>query len=196
MVFGVSGYDVCPEERVAYQEQDITKIAQSVGVQISKAYMGITGPKLNDIIDHPSAEPYYKQRRRGGCKDILFLSTLDKVEHFVNVMADVAEHHAYPMSDLGTYIQPILFGRACHIEFSLYFNPEDRTEVENIHSLFLMGSEALSRAGAFFSRPYGYWSELAYARCPDTVIALKKVKSIFDPENILNQGKLVFTEDA
>jgi FAD/FMN-containing dehydrogenase len=196
LVYGVSGYDVCAKERVDYQEQDIAKIAQSVGVHISKVYMGTTGPKLIELIEHPSPEPYYKERVKGAFKDIMFLSTMDKVEHFVNVMSDVARRHQYPISHLGVYIQPILFGRACHTGFSLAFNPDDGTEVENIRSLYRKASEELSKAGAFFSRPYGYESDLAYERCPDTVIALRKVKGIFDPENILNQGKLAFREVA
>jgi hypothetical protein len=196
LVYGVSGYDICPEERIAYQEHDIGNIAQSVGVKILNEYMGVSGPNFASIIAAPSSEPYYKQNAKGGFFDIHFLTTLDKAQHFIQIMSDCAARHGYPASELGVYIQPILFGRACHIEFSIYYNPEDRTAVEEMNSLYLKASAELSKADAFFSRPYGYWSELAYERCQDTVLALKKVKSIFDPDHILNQGKLVFTEEA
>jgi FAD/FMN-containing dehydrogenase len=46
--------------------------------------------------------------------------------------------------------------------------------------------------GAFFSRPYGPWADLAYGRFTEGVAALRKLKSIFDPNNILNPGKLCF----
>jgi FAD/FMN-containing dehydrogenase len=46
--------------------------------------------------------------------------------------------------------------------------------------------------GAFFSRPYGGWAKIVYARYPDGVKALRKLKDIFDPNNILNPGKLCF----
>ncbi len=193
LVYGVSGYDVCPEKRVAYQEHDITKIAQSVGVNISKVYMGISGPKFANIIAQPSSDPYYKQNLKGGFFDIHFLSTMNKARHFIHTMHNAVVSHGYPASQLGVYIQPILFGRACHIEFSLYYDPADKTEVKKMKTLYMNASEELSKAGAFFSRPYGYWSDLAYGRCPDTVTALKKVKGIFDPDHILNQGKLIFT---
>ena len=62
VVYGVSGYDICPEERVAFQENDITKIAQQAGVEIANAYMGVTGSKLSRIISRPSAEPFLKVR--------------------------------------------------------------------------------------------------------------------------------------
>ena len=50
--------------------------------------------------------------------------------------------------------------------------------------------------GAFFSRPYGLWSDVAYAKCPDTVRALGKVKAILDPQGIMNPGKLCFKKGA
>jgi FAD/FMN-containing dehydrogenase len=196
LVYGVSGYEICPEERIAYQEHDIGVIAQSVDVKIFNEYMGVSGSNFAGIISEPSSEPYYKQKPKGGFIDIHFLTTLDKAQHFIQIMSDCSARHGYPASELGLYIQPILFGRACHTEFSIYYNPEDRTAVEEMNSFYLKASGELSKAGAFFSRPYGYWSDLAYARCQDTALALKKVKSIFDPDHILNQGKLVFTEEA
>ena len=196
LVYGVSGYDVCPEERIAYQEQDIMKIAGSVGLNISEAVMDTTGSDFATILENPSPEPYYKARAKGAFKDIMFLSTMDKVEHFMKIMCETAEAHHTPVSELGAYVQPILFGRACQIEFTLHYNPDNKAEGDNIYSLFKAASEKLSEGGAFFSRPYGFLSDLAYARCPDTVRVLKKVKDIFDPDNILNQGKLIFTEVA
>jgi FAD/FMN-containing dehydrogenase len=192
--YGVSGYDVCPEERVAFQEEDITKIAQQAGVKIANTYMGVTGSKFSRIIAGPSAEPYYKNKIKGGSADIHFLSTMDKAGGFIDVMAGCASEQGYPVSELGIYIQPILFGRACHIEFSLYYDPEDKAASEKIRQLHPSASEALASAGAFYSRPYGCWSDLAYSRCSDTARALRKVKEIFDPGHVLNQGKLVFKE--
>ena len=192
VIYGVAGYDVCPEDRVAFQEHDIAKIAQSTGVNISNVYMGISASKFSDIISKPSSDPYYRNRIKGGFVDIHFLSTMDNVKRFITVISDCAAAHGYPPSEIGMYIQPILFGRACHIEFSFYYDPQDNLAAEKIETFHRTASQALAEAGAFYSRPYGYWSDLAYARCEDTAMALKKVKHIFDPENILNQGKLVF----
>jgi len=194
VVYGVSGYDVCPEERVAFQENDIKKIAQQAGIKIANTYMGVTGSKFSRIIAEPSAEPYYKNRIKDGSTDVHFLSTMDKAGGFIEEMANCASGQGYPISELGVYIQPILFGRACHIEFTLYYDPEDTKATEKIQRLHQSASEALASAGAFYSRPYGCWSDLAYARCDDTALALKKIKQIFDPDHILNQGKLVYKE--
>jgi len=52
--------------------------------------------------------------------------------------------------------------------------------------------DRLETEGAFFSRPYPGWADVAYRRSPDTVAMQKKVKDIFDPNRILNPGKLCF----
>ena len=46
--------------------------------------------------------------------------------------------------------------------------------------------------GAFFSRPYGETAGMIINRDAATAAALKKVKAIVDPENIMNPGKLCF----
>jgi FAD/FMN-containing dehydrogenase len=47
--------------------------------------------------------------------------------------------------------------------------------------------------GAFFNRPYGLWAKEVFKRHQDsTTSALKKVKKIFDPKNVLNPGVLCF----
>jgi FAD/FMN-containing dehydrogenase len=51
---------------------------------------------------------------------------------------------------------------------------------------------SLAEEGAFFSRPYGPWSDFAYNRDAQTTTNLRKIKNIFDPKNIMNPGKLCF----
>ena len=49
--------------------------------------------------------------------------------------------------------------------------------------------------GAFFNRPYGDLTKEIYAHHDqETVNALRKVKKIFDPNNILNPGVLCFDD--
>jgi FAD/FMN-containing dehydrogenase len=50
-------------------------------------------------------------------------------------------------------------------------------------------------SGAFFNRPYGILAKEVYKRHDEsTQMALKKVKKIFDPNNVLNPGVLCFDE--
>ena len=78
------------------------------------------------------------------------------------------------------------------MEFTLMVDPSDSAQVGTVEKMWRAASKALSDQGAFFSRPYGPWSDLAYAKCPDTVAALKKVKGILDPKGVMNPGKLCF----
>jgi len=98
----------------------------------------------------------------------------------------------FPIDDIGMYIQPIQQGRSCHMEFNLTFNPENNFEVARVKKTFQQASKALMLKGAFFSRPYGIWSELIHNQCAENVIALRRVKQIFDPNNVMNPGKLFF----
>ena len=78
-------------------------------------------------------------------------------------------------------------------EFDLYYNPNNESEVSKVKKIFSELSVKLMDNGAFFNRPYGEWADEMYKRIdPDISMALKKVKNIFDPENVLNPGVLCF----
>jgi FAD/FMN-containing dehydrogenase len=120
------------------------------------------------------------------------LTTLDRVPKFVGVMYDIAEQRGYSSSDIGMYVQPMVQGTSCHCEFNLFYDPANAREVARIRELYTQAAEALMNAGAFFSRPYGALADMAYRRDGETTAALRKVKQIFDPNNIMNAGKLCF----
>jgi FAD/FMN-containing dehydrogenase len=50
----------------------------------------------------------------------------------------------------------------------------------------------MEELGAFFSRPYGAWRDTTYRHAAGTATMQKKIKDIFDPNGILNPGKLCF----
>jgi FAD/FMN-containing dehydrogenase len=58
--------------------------------------------------------------------------------------------------------------------------------------LYTRASEDLLNQGAYYSRPYGIWAPMAFNRDAQTTVVLKKIKGIFDPNNVLNPGKLCF----
>jgi len=196
LVYGISGYEYLPEERVDYLEKDLSEIAQAAGVEAVREVPGCSANKMEAILAAPSNDPYYKLRPKGAFLDIFFLTTLDKAQSFIDVMEREAEKNKYPREAVGLYMQPIQHGRTIHMEFSLYYDPEDKEETARAGKLFKDASKALSDHGAFFSRPYGTWADLAYERCPDTVHVLRKVKDMLDPDGVLNQGKLCFKEVA
>jgi FAD/FMN-containing dehydrogenase len=192
LIYSVSGYEYFPERRVAYQERDIAAIAQAAGITLRREIPGANGRRMRELLQSPSSEPYWKLRPRGAFQDIFFLTTLDRTSFFVDLMSGLANDAGYPAEELGVYIQPIQHGRSCHMEFQLFYDPGDEAAAERVRQLFLTASRRLAEEGAFFSRPYGPWAEMAYDRCPDTVEVLRTVKGIFDPGGVMNQGKLCF----
>lgn len=191
LVLCLAGYKYRPEERVAFQLKDIHDIAQQYGLSPVSSIPGVRGLQLLDVLRSPSAEPW-RHRYKGGCHDIFFVTTLDRVKKFVDAMYRLTASAGYPSTDLGVYIQPQVQGVNCHCEFNLPFRPASASETEMVHNLFTSASEKLMNMGAFFSRPYGQWADMAYRRDAETTIALRKVKQIFDPNNVMNSGKLCF----
>ena len=192
LFFCIAGYEYYPEDRVAYQTQQMAEAAQRLGIEPTNAAAGVSAYEVLRMANKPSDEPYWKLRYKGGCQELFFLSTLNRVPEFVGKMYDVAEQAGFPSSDIGIYVQPMVQGSSCHVEFDLFYDPSDAKEVARVDELYAQAGEALMNAGAFFSRPYGVMADKAYRRDAETTAALRKVKQIFDPNNVMNSGKLCF----
>lgn len=190
IIIGVAGRDILPEERVEVQEKDLRDITQQFGLDLVSAIPGGSNGQVLEAILSPSKEPYWKLGYKGGCQDIFFLTTLNKTPGFMKTIYTVAEEFKYSSQDIGIYIQPQHQGVACHCEFSFPFDPGDKTEVAKVQGLFSKASEALITQGAYFSRPYGIWANMVYNRDAQSTILLKEIKEIFDPNHVLNLGKL------
>jgi FAD/FMN-containing dehydrogenase len=189
---GVAGRSILPEERVAFQEKDITDIAQQNGLQLLRAIPGANSGETLEVLFNPSGETGWKHRSKGDCQDIFFLTTLDRTPQFIATMQSVADSYGYPASQIGIYIQPVHQGTCCHCEFNLPFDRTDAAEESRIQQLLLSASQAMMTQGGYFSRPYGIWADMAFNRDAQTTAVLKKVKKIFDPNSVMNPGKLCF----
>jgi FAD/FMN-containing dehydrogenase len=192
VLLGIAGRSIMARERVEYQEQDIGEIAQKFGLQLLPVIPGAKDTDVLQALLNPSREPHWKIRYKGNGRDIFFLTTLDKSPHFVRTMNSTAEARGYSVPDIGVYIQPMHQGVNCHCEFNLPFERNNLKEVTAMRDLYTAASEDLLKQGAFFSRPYGIWADMAYNRDAQTKTLLRKVKKIFDPNNIMNPGKLCF----
>lgn len=190
--FSINGYEYFPEERIAYQSEDMLDIGQRVAVEPVKAIDEVAASELLKLLSRPSEEPYWKLRYKGACQDIFFLTTHEKVSELVDVMYHVASRYGYPVSDIGVYLQPTVQGCSWHCEFNLFFDPNKPNEAGRVKQLFIDASEALIAKGAYFSRPYGPWADMVYRRDAETTVVLRKVKGIFDPNDVMNPGKLCF----
>lgn len=190
--YTLSGYNYRPEERIDYLKSDVEKEVNKSDVSPSEEIDGISGNEILEAASNPSEEPYWKIKQKGGCQDIYFIAKRDNIPHYVNIVMENAEEQDYPSSDIGVYLQPVCQGHGHHCEFNIPYNPEDEEEKEKVKDFYESACEELIEEGAFFSRPYGIITDKVYERDASTVKVLNEMKNIFDPNNVLNPGKLCF----
>lgn len=192
VVVGITGATFFPEEKVEGQENDIRDFAQQFGLDMVPELPGCPGYRLMELLQNTSEEPYWKLRYKGDTQEIFFLTTLDKTPGFVNTMYESANDNRYAASNVGVYLQPAHQGVCCHCEFILPVNNKNQSEVHRVRNLFVNASNSLFKEGAFFSRPYGIWADMVYNSDAMTRETTRTVKRIFDPNNVMNPGKLCF----
>jgi hypothetical protein len=186
-----------PEEKIEYEEEALMRVGSELLIEILPRLPGAPRRAERLILERlrspwPEEETYWKFRYKGSCQDVFFHTTLNKVPELTELIHQLAARHEYPGRDIGFYLQPLERSRVAHCEYSFYYNPEDSREVENMRSLYVEAVESLVNMGAFFTRPYGQAADIIYNKSAAYTMALKKVKNIFDPNNILNPGKLCF----
>jgi FAD/FMN-containing dehydrogenase len=108
----------------------------------------------------------------------------------MSVVREVAAEHSYPFNDVGIHLQPKQRGRAFQLEFGFPVNRENDNESQKVKALFHETAQRLINAGAFMYRPYGSLAEMVYPRTGNLHNAIRKIKGILDPNNVLNPGKL------
>ena len=195
MIQCIAGTRRFPEEKVAWQEQDLLEEAQAQGVYPQATIT--EAPHAKKFFDENMRRPwakevYWKDIARGASADIFFLTTLNRVPEFIKAMNEVADGFDYPASDIGIYIQPIENGRAAHLEFNLPYDPNNAAEIELVSKLHFAASERLLSLGGVFTRAYGKWAYMVNNRNAISSKTAKTVKDFLDPNNIMNPGKLGF----
>jgi FAD/FMN-containing dehydrogenase len=192
LFYTVAGYEYLPEERISSYIKDITGLTQRLGVEALKAVGAVSANWILKAVQKPSTEPYWKLRYKGACQDIFFLTINDKLENQITAMEDLADKAGYPAYDMGVYIQPVVQGTGCHCEFTLFYDPKNSSELNRVRDLSVPATKGLLAKGAFFSRPYGENAGMILNRDAASVAVLNKFKKIFDPNNIMNPGKVCF----
>jgi len=195
----LGGLKYRPEEKIAYQEEALKDIMKNhfPGLAAYDSLPGVAGveKKIPEMLlqSWPKDRTYWKHAYKGGCVDLIFMTTLDRVERFIPVVNEVAARYRYPVSDIGCYIQPVENGRACQLEFNFYYNPQDEAEKARIRELYAEAAKAVFERGAWFTRPYGNAvTSMVYKRSGNYVATVKRLKKYFDPNYIMNPGTLCF----
>ncbi|MFC2022564.1 FAD-binding oxidoreductase [Chloroflexota bacterium] len=198
LVLVISGLLRRPEQKIQYEEAALDKVLRDGFTELSlgeslPSFPGL-GRKLLPMLRSPWPKdvPYWKNRYQGACQSLFFITKPDMASEFIGIMEAVAASYGYPIGDIGCYLQPIEHNRACQLEFNLFYNPADQVEVQQIQDLYHTAAQTLLDSGAFFSRPYGELAPMVYERAAGYAMALKRVKKVFDPNNVMSPGNLCF----
>lgn len=192
LFYTITGKKYFPEEKIRYQIEDTARHAKALGLEPVRQMGEASVFDLSRILHEPPRDPYWKVCAKGSCHDIFFLSTCDRLSELNGIMKDLAVMNDYPVSEMGIYIQPQVQGVCYHCEYNLFFDPNNSLETNVARELSVSAFYPLANGGAFFSRPYGPWADFAYRRDTQTTMGLRRLKSIFDPNNVMNPGKLCF----
>jgi len=198
LILVISGMARRPEEKLQYEEEMLTRVIKNEFPEIHldhslPGFPGL-GRKLLTLLRKPwpKKTAYWKNRYQGGCQSLFFITRPGLVPNFIDIMEEVAAEYGYPVDEIGGYIQPIEHNRACQLEFNLFYDPTSPADAELVRSLYLDASSVLASEGALFTRPYGELAKLVYESATGYATALRRVKKVFDPNNIMNPGTLCY----
>jgi FAD/FMN-containing dehydrogenase len=198
LIIIVSGLQRRPDEKIAYEVKLLKEIVRNEfrKLTLDEALPGFPGlgGKMLSLLRNPwpADMPYWKNRWQGASQSLFFIARPEKAQRYVEIVETVAPKHGYSVADIGSYIQPIEHNRACQVEFTFFYDGKSAAAKERISALYYDAAKALINEGALFTRPYGNLAPMVYDRAAGYVVALKRVKSIFDPKNIMNPGTLCF----
>jgi FAD binding domain-containing protein/FAD-dependent oxidoreductase family protein len=187
-----------PDEKLAYEKECLDDIIQSYfrELDVLTTLPGVPAveKKLPEMLRKPwpKERTYWKHAYRGGCEDLMFITTLERAPGYLPIVNDVAAAFQYATSDIGVYIQPLHDGHACEVTFSFFYDPDEAAEMSLVREMVREAATQLMEHGAYFTRPYPIIADIVYGRHGDQEAFLRRFKKHFDPNNIMNPGNLCF----
>jgi hypothetical protein len=194
-VFCIGGLKRFPDERIAYQEADFLETASQSGLTPQSTIPG--APQAAAFFSRHlrrcwDREPYWKEAYKGASADIFFITTMNRARAFVTALEAEAAKSRIEADDVGVYVQPIENGRACHLEFTIPYDPHDLGEQERVIAFHQRASRRMYSLGALFTRAYGAWADMVNGGNAVQHQAARMIKELLDPNAIMNPGKLGF----
>ncbi len=185
MLCRVCGFERYPEERLAIYRGYLEDAVSEAGLTL-KASLGLEAgleEKLERMLTDCDRRESAWKLRRGAVRELLLTAPPSRVAAVMEILA-----RRFP--EAGYTVLPQVLGRAFRVECDLFLENEPAVLEKADERIFDAQKELLA-AGAVFERPYGRLAELVYTE-PRATEAMRKLKRIFDPDNILNPGKLCY----
>lgn len=184
----IAGFERLPEERVAYQQDDIAGHAAQHGLGLERELVGLAAADLLARVNAPSGEVDWRNAPGGSGLSVFFLTTLDRTPELIALFTDCAHEHGVQAADVGAYIQPIVQNHGCHLELIVPFEHASTDDEGRKAQLEANAVGRLLDAGAYFSRPYGT-ADRIFDKNPGNFALVRHAKSLFDPNRVLQRGK-------
>ncbi len=189
LVLRITGYD---DEELKINLEDLNDFKINNAIDTLELLTGLN--KIDELLLNEFKLPnklinfrYYK----GHCRTISFYTEVDRIEDFDRQVELLANSYNYSTQELYGYIMPIEQGRTFYCEYNFHADPSDMEEFYRIQKLYQDACEIVVNLGGIIDRPYGdFLVNLIYSRIPNYYSYLWKIKNWFDPNNILNPGKI------
>lgn len=198
MIIVLSGPPRLPEEKMAYEKEALDGIAGTIP-EVKRILTSLPGAaglekRLPAMLRKPWPQDraYWKHRLKGGCQELFFISKMEQAPRFTETVIQAAGSHGYDVRRMGIYLQPIEQGRAAHLEYQFYYDPDDDHEKDKVKDLYMDAARTLIRQGAFFSRPYSLLSPMVFEGARGYTETITKVKKVLDPNYIMCPGNVCF----
>jgi len=194
LIIHLAGLTYFPEDKVAYEEEDLRGVCTDMGLSPTQTLAGEAGLErtLLELIFNPW-RALKKANFKGSFHPVTLHTTLNRVAEFETAIFDLARKHGYPLDEIGEYFLPIERGRNCYYEVDFHCDLDDHEEAQKVEKLWLEANEACVNMGAVLDKPYGPCADMIYRRYNSNYISLiKSLKGELDPNNIMNPGQLCF----
>jgi FAD/FMN-containing dehydrogenase len=194
LIFVISGLKRQPEGRIAFEEEAMLTAGKTYGFKPALTVGGLkdVGGTLLGLLRKPwPGKTYWKQYPKPGFAEVFFNATMDRGPEFMEAISIIAHNHDYPVSEIGTYLQPVERGRMGFHCFTFNYDADSASELTGVRELFLAASRKVLDMGGLFTNPYGPWAAMVYSKVTGFDTVIRSVKKAFDPHGILNPGKLL-----
>jgi FAD/FMN-containing dehydrogenase len=192
LVLSAGGYGTLAKDQFEYKMADIRDEAADLKVDLTSSLSGVdNGEFRRQVLRRTSSGEYWKLRYKGDCRELFFLTPLTRIPEFVAALNKKAEANGASLKDTGIYIQQVIQGTACHLQFDFFMEPDKAKGFEEGYNAL---AAEIFGMGGYFSRPYGALSDLVYPPARTFTKYARGMKRIFDPALIMNPEKLCFKE--
>jgi hypothetical protein len=199
MIYAINGYELFPEDKIAYQTASCNEILAEIGFGAKDSIAGITQEDVEPILDGNTVDPHPKYSEEKIAVDLFYNTTLNRLRDHLSGAKEILNKYGFPSERTYIYIQPVIQARAVNVEFFLladrpnFGGKSQEFTLEKVNELAREIAKYIASKGAFFSRSYPLINDLAYSDHNEVFQkGLRKLKRIFDPDNILNHGQLIF----